>query len=168
MKTWLKAMTAFWIVFLSGCASQQTASSEPPALKPIKGSVGSLGAPPPRKSIVKANGVTDGEKMTCKGLENAIGVRIGKLIVLKQAAKTESEKPAPTVERAFAPMFGPAGSDNKALGELATEQTQLEHYNSVLKTKGCAQVDLAAKIAAAPVPAPPTNPASVKPSANKM
>lgn len=164
----LAGLAACSALVLSGCVSQQTSAFDPPSVSPLKGSVGSLGVSPPRKSNAKTSAVMDGERMTCKGLENAIDVHVTKVVALQRSAKTESEQSPPTVERALTRMFGSQDSDNKALSELTTEQNQLDHYRAVMQSKGCAPVDIAAKIAAAPVPIPPEKPSFAKSSGNKI
>ncbi len=168
MRAWLGGIIACFACLQAACAIQPTAALDAPTVTPLKGSVGSLGVPPARKSAAKSNGVLAGDRMTCKGLENAIDVHISKLVALKQLAKVESEQPAPTLERAFVRMFGSQGADNKALSEITIEQNQLEHYNSVLLTKGCVGVDISAKLAAARVSVPASKPEATKLSSGKM
>jgi hypothetical protein len=165
MKAWYGALIASLSFILNGCANQQTASFDAAQVTPMKGSVGSLGATPARMSSAKSNAVTIGDRMTCKGLEHAIDVHVIKLIALKQRAKAESDLPAPTVEQALTRMFGPQNSGNQTLSELTTEQNQLEHYSAVMQTKGCAPVDITAKIATTPPLIPAAKPVSV--SGNK-
>jgi hypothetical protein len=165
MKAWSGALVASVSFILNGCANQQTAGLDTAQVTPMKGSVGSLGATRPRASSAKSNAVTIGDRMTCKGLENAIDVHVTKLVALKQRAKAERDLPAPTVEQALTRMFGQQNSGNQALSEVTIEQDQLEHYSGVMQTKGCAPVDITAKIATTPSLIPVAKPVSV--SGNK-
>ena len=84
----------------------------------------------------------------CGGLENAVQARVSAISALNAQAKKTDESGAPTVSALFARMFGKPGDDNPALAQVKNERAAADAYNASLKAKGCAMVDIDAKIAA--------------------
>jgi hypothetical protein len=85
----------------------------------------------------------------CAGLENALQARVTAIAALNVQARKNADSGAPTVSALFARMFGKPGDDNPALAQIRTERTAADAYNDALKAKGCAAVDIDAKIATA-------------------
>ena len=63
---------------------------------------------------------------------------------LARAAEVERTAAAPTLARTLSRVFGPEGSDSKALAELRTETDRMDAFNDLLVEKGCAKLDTAA------------------------
>ena len=85
----------------------------------------------------------------CGGLENAVGARVASITALKEQAKKNAESGVPTISALIARMFGNPGDDNPALAQIRTERAAADAYNMSLKAKGCAMVDIDARIDAA-------------------
>ena len=90
----------------------------------------------------------------CSGLETALQARVTRIIALTQQVKAEEVQVAPTVSRFFSRMAGEP--DSPAVAEIKSERAAADAYNEALRKKGCAAVDIDAKIAGtAPVTPPP-------------
>ncbi len=104
---------------------------------------GSLGQP----SVYRLSSLE--QNWHCGGLENAVQARVVSITALKEKAKKNAESGAPTISALFASMFGNPGDDNPALAQIKTERAAADAYNMSLKAKGCAMVDIDARIGAA-------------------
>lgn len=130
----LHARTAVLIaaILAGGCAS----TSDQPALAPL-----TTGTAPP----------LDADEMTwnCGRLENAIDIKIARIVELQKQAKTEAENAAPTLEKLFGRWsFGNTEANNTALAKIKAERAKAEIYNARLPDVDCTPIDIDARIAA--------------------
>lgn len=85
----------------------------------------------------------------CAGLEDALQTRVTAIAALNEQARKDADSGAPTVSALFARMAGKPGDESPALAQIKTERAAADAYNDALKAKGCALVDIDARIAAA-------------------
>lgn len=119
----------------------------------VSGCAGGIDAP--SLDLVGSHGytLTAAEmRWNCPALENAVQARVTRITALNQQAKAEQAATPPTLSRFFTRLSGEP--DSPALTEIKSERTAADAYNRELKTKGCAPVDLDAKLAGI-VPVPP-------------
>lgn len=120
-------------LLLSGCAGDAT----------VPQAELSTGANPSR-----AVALSDADRnATCAALEGNIKAQVPRIKSLEAAAKSESQTAAPTLARTFARLFGPPGSDSKALADLQQERALTVAYNDALREKGCATISVEALLA---------------------
>lgn len=86
----------------------------------------------------------------CGRLENAIDTKIVRILELRNAARTEAQSAAPTLEKLFGRWsFGNTETNNSALSAIKTERAQADAFNARLPEVGCIPVDIDARIASA-------------------
>lgn len=131
---------------LAGCATGQDLGS---------GTTGSIGSP--RTYLLSSAE----QNWHCDSLENALQARITKIAALTAQAKAESVAVPPTVTQLFSRLFGEPGSDSPALAQITPERVAADAYHDAMGQKGCAHIDIDAKLASLAPPATSAVPAKI-------
>jgi len=87
----------------------------------------------------------------CGGLENALNARIATVVALSQQAKANAEGTAPTVSEVLNRLFGQSAENDPLQSQIRAERAAADAYNASLTAKGCPNVDIDGRLAAAGV-----------------